>query len=135
MSDTALVVACMGEGVSTPWGYGCLDELHGNFADVTDGEDPRAARIVEAMKNDAIFDTCGDFYNIFEEVVPNVQPHVNRLKELMAAGGARRAMMSGSGPSVFGVFETIEAAMEVCERLNDVGAQAFVCHPRPKYRT
>lgn len=132
MPESVLVVACMGEGVSTPWGYGKLDELHGNFAE-TRVEDARVGRIVDAMKNGKILDTCADFYNIFEEIVPSVQPYVNQIKEIMTAGGARRAMMSGSGPSVFGVFESVEDAMAVTEQLNGMGASAFVCHPREKY--
>ena len=134
MPQCALVVACMGDGVSTPWGYGKLDELHGNFANLQTADDPRAARIADAMKNGAILDTCSDFYNIFEEVVPEVQPYVNKIKSVMNENGALRAMMSGSGPSVFGVFETVEAAMVACEQLKKRGANAFVCHPRPKYK-
>ncbi len=132
MPETTLVVACMGEGVSTPWGYGKLDELHGNFAE-TKAEDARVDRIVDAMKCGKILDTCADFYNIFEEIVPSVQPYVNRIKQIMTEGGAVRAMMSGSGPSVFGVFADVEAAMAVTEKLKQMGADAFVCHPRAKY--
>lgn len=132
MPETTLVVACMGEGVSTPWGYGKLDELHGNFAEKK-AEDARVGRIVNAMACGEILDTCPDFYNIFEEIVPSVQPYVNRIKEIMTAGGAVRAMMSGSGPSVFGVFADTEAAVAVTERLKQMGAAAFVCHPRAKY--
>lgn len=132
MPQSHLVVACMGEGVSTPWGYGKLDELHGYFAEPTE-EDARPARIVAAMKNNEILDTCGDFYNIFEEIVPTVQPYVERLKANMVKNGAKRAMMSGSGPSVFGIFETQEAAVASCEELRSMGAEAFVCYPKPKY--
>ena len=33
MPDCFIVAACGGEGVSTPWGYGLLDELYGGFED------------------------------------------------------------------------------------------------------
>ena len=48
--------------------------------------------------------------------------------------GAAHAMMSGSGPSVFGVFQTTEDAVRSCEQLRAVGAAAFVCHPCGKYQ-
>lgn len=132
MPSCPLVVACMGEGVSTPWAYGKLDELHGCFAqEKTD--DGRHMRIVNAMREGHIDSVCGDFYNIFEEVVPSVQPHVNKLKTAMKEGGALRAMMSGSGPSVFGVFADVRDAEAVCMRLREMGAAAFVCHPCAKY--
>ena len=132
MPDCTLVVACMGEGVSTPWAYGRLDELHGNFAQAR-AEDPRAASIVTAMEKGTVLDVCEDFYNLFEEVVPAVQPYVDRIKTVMTQGGAVRAMMSGSGPSVFGVFSRIEDATATVEALRGMGAAAFVCHPRTKY--
>lgn len=132
MPDTVLVVACMGEGVSTPWGYGRLDELHDNFESKT-VSDPRTERILDAMKNGNILDACDDFYNIFEEIVPTVQPYVDRLKETMREHGALRAMMSGSGPSVFGVFRTVGDAERATAALTEMGASAFVCHPRTKY--
>ncbi len=132
MPDVPMVVACMGEGVSTPWAYGKLDELHNGFSDVT-ASDNRHTRILNALSENRMTDACGDFYNIFEEVVPAVQPYVNRLKETMVECGAIRAMMSGSGPSVFGVFATAEDASRAAETLSKLGAAAFVCHPKAKY--
>ena len=132
MPDCPLVVACMGEGVSTPWAYGKLDELHGNFADGKLQPTTHAA-ILEAMQDGRLADACKHFFNLFEEVVPAEQPYVNQLKKEMVAGGAIRSMMSGSGPSVFGVFENITDAEAVCLRLREKGAAAFVCHPCAKY--
>ena len=51
----------------------------------------------------------------------------------MVQNGAVRAMMSGSGPSVFGVFATLEAADKACSALLAFGAPAFVCHPTKTY--
>ena len=137
MPPCALVVACRGEGVSTPAAYAALDALYGNFADVNRATDKCTAQIVAQivaqMKYGDVMSTCVDFYNIFEDVVPKEQPFVNPIKELMLAHGAKRAMMSGSGPSVFGVFATPEEAMAACEALRKTGASAFVCHPRPQY--
>lgn len=132
MPDVPLVVACMGEGVSTPWAYGKLDELHNSFADVKDSENQHT-QILNALSEARIADACKAFYNCFEEVVPAVQPYVDRLKATMETSGAIRAMMSGSGPSVFGVFATEDAASEAVLRLREMGAAAFVCHPKAKY--
>ena len=132
MPQTPLVVACMGEGVSTPWAYGKLDEAHGGFVSPAP-TDARPDRILRAMENGATEAACESFYNIFEEIVPTVQPYVERLKTTMRESGAVHAMMSGSGPSVFGVFGSVEAATAAVERLREMGAAAFVCHPREKY--
>ena len=132
MPSVPLVVACMGEGVSTPWAYGKLDEAHQNFANAPQ-HDERPEQILRAMRDGRMSDACDVFYNIFEEVVPTVQPHVERLKQTMRDGGAIRAMMSGSGPSVFGVFHTVEEASAVVDRLKKMGGEAFVCHAKGKY--
>ena len=132
LPDCHLVVACMGDGVSTPWAYGELDRKFDDF---------KAARatlageeIADMLSQGApISRLCTSFYNIFEEVVPAVQSYVDKLKQAMADHGAMRAMMSGSGPSVFGIFESAVAASCACDALKKLGASAFVCHPSSAY--
>lgn len=132
MPDIPLVVACMGEGVSTPWAYGRLDALYDGFSKA-DGTDTRYQGVLSAFGDGRVRDACEGFYNLFEQVVPSVQPYVDRIKTVMNESGAVRSMMSGSGPSVFGVFPSTEAATLAVERLQKMGAAAFVCHPKAKY--
>lgn len=127
-----LVVACMGEGVSTPWAYGKLDEAYGFFADAVPNDAP-AQDLLHRMQTDGVLAACPQFFNLFEEVVPKVQPFVDKLKDIMLEHRAARAMMSGSGPSVFGVFHTADDAAAACSALRTFGANAFVCHPTKSY--
>ena len=127
-STCALVVACMGEGVSTPWAYGELDTRFGGFLEPRSIENgKKLTTFLQNQENVSVF--CADFYNIFETVVPSVQECVNPIKDAMCMHGAIRSMMSGSGPSVFGIFEDREKASTACEVLRSMGADAFVCHP------
>ena len=132
MPQSVLAVACMGEGVSTPWAYGKLDEIYGGFAEAAEA-DARPDVILSALQKGDFDTACDNFYNIFEEVVPTVQPYVDQLKATMERHGAMHAMMSGSGPSVFGIFASVEAAAEAVEEMRSMGASAFVCHPTAKY--
>ncbi|MBR2722509.1 MAG: 4-(cytidine 5'-diphospho)-2-C-methyl-D-erythritol kinase [Clostridia bacterium] len=132
MPALPMVVACMGEGVSTPAAYGKLDALHGFFETPTP-EDPRVDRLCAALRQGSISEALEDFYNRFEEVVPLEQPCVDPIKRTMCGCGAKKAMMSGSGPSVFGVFSTQEDAIRAVDALVSMGATAFVCTPRPKF--
>ena len=66
-------------------------------------------------------------YNIFESAVPSARPTVNRLKEKMLQNGALSARMSGSGPSVYGLFDRAETAQKAAEIIQADGARAFVC--------
>ena len=53
---------------------------------------------------------------------------LSSLAEIMKKNGAEYALMSGSGPSVFGKFNDGEKAKDVCEKLLNDGYTAFVCH-------
>ena len=52
--------------------------------------------------------------NVLESVtIPNY-PVIAEIKEKMMEAGAAHAMMSGSGPTVFGLFEDEETAQRAC---------------------
>lgn len=130
--DTVLVVACMGEGVSTPWAYGELDRKFDGFATKRSAE--KGKKLSTSLQNEAsVKELCPQLYNVFESVVPQEQPYVDQIKALMLENGAAVSMMSGSGPSVFGVFEDVSLASKACELLRKMGADAFVCHPSAAY--
>ena len=50
--------------------------------------------------------SCDVWSNDFEAVVVRLYPEVGRAREALKQTGARRVMLSGSGSSVFGVFES-----------------------------
>lgn len=132
MPQGLLVIACRGEGVSTPWAYGELDRLYHDFYPPK-ASDNRYTSIKNAWEKSDLNASCKHFFNLFEEVVPTVQGDVDELKRMMTEAGAVRAMMSGSGPSVFGVFADAQHASAACEGLRNAGAVAYVCHPCGKY--
>ena len=46
-------------------------------------------------------------------------PVIQEIKDLMEANGALKAMMSGSGPTVFGIFDDRSKLREAAEALRD----------------
>ena len=67
----------------------------------------------------------GDFYrmaelmgNVLETVTIPAHPIIQEIKDCMMAHGAVNAMMSGSGPTVFGLFDEEKKAREAYETLN-----------------
>ncbi len=132
MPSGHLVIARMGDGVSTPAAYGALDLKYGDFSTVS--EDLRYLEILETWKKGDLTRSCESFFNLFEEVVAENRPLVSHLKSVMLNAGAIRAMMSGSGPSVFGVFPNAETAQAAHKRLCGMGAVAFLCAPCEGYR-
>ena len=128
IADCFLVVACAGDGVSTPWAYGRLDELYNGFS-----EDRNCAKkvekLIDALQIRDLSAACLHFENVFESVVSEVNPYVDRIKTILTDSGAVRAMMSGSGPSVFGVFERESDARKACEKLMAENITGHFCKP------
>lgn len=129
MPDCHLVIAKRGEGVSTPWAYGKLDALYSNFDPTVTCPDAQLPRLLSALEAQDLEEICAASYNIFEPVVSELQGDVSLIREEMLKNGAVLSRMSGSGPSVFGVFLTEEQAEKACASLRKMGADAYVCRP------
>ena len=112
------VVALGDERVSTPTAYARLDELYNGF----DGESyvPRRLNI---EKDKPICKSCLSkvLYNIFESTAPS---SALLLKERLLMLGAQAALMSGSGPSVFAVFDNAALASSARDALVSDGIYA-----------
>lgn len=67
-------------------------------------------------------------FNLFESVILPRHSTAGRLRDAIAAAGAFGARMSGSGPSVFGLFER-GGAGAVYRALRAAGVPAWICHP------
>ncbi|WP_425059657.1 4-diphosphocytidyl-2-C-methyl-D-erythritol kinase [Sporomusa carbonis] len=59
--------------------------------------------------------------NVLESVTIPAYPEIARIKEFMLEYGAMAALMSGSGPTVFGLTESLEQAETVAGRLKARG--------------
>lgn len=124
MTPYTVVIARGGEGVSTPKAYGMLDEKYGEelakpFGDI--------GKVIDAIKKDNLAEVCKSVYNTFESVVLPTHPEATLYREKLLEYGAVCAMMSGSGPAVFGIFDDTEKADYAHHYLYDMGAKSFVC--------
>ena len=57
--------------------------------------------------------------NVFEPGIISQYPVIQEIKDLMEANGALKAMMSGSGPTVFGIFDDRSKLREATEALRN----------------
>ena len=129
MPDCVLVIARGGQGISTPWAYDALDAKYGDFREQGEMSEARLARVVNAMEQSDLAAMTDAMYNIFESVVLPEHEVAASVKQTMLAGGAIGALMSGSGPSVVGVFADENAAQRVRDEIAQTGTAAFVCRP------
>ena len=66
-------------------------------------------------------------FNAFEAAVLPMCPGAVAIKEQLFELGARASLMSGSGPSVFGLFASAGEAEAAAEKLRAAGHRAFSC--------
>lgn len=121
--DVPLVVACADESVSTPWAYTALDGMYGDFSQAKEtGDKALSALLSWGGKKDV---PPPALFNIFERVVLPVCPGAQDIKRTLSASGASCVLMSGSGPSVFGIFDTDHAAASAARKLVGAGIRAW----------
>jgi len=57
--------------------------------------------------------------NDLEEVVATAYPQINKMKEVLSSVGAEGVLMTGSGPTVFGVFPNGKRALEAFRKMKN----------------
>lgn len=64
--------------------------------------------------------------NDLETVSLNRHPEISEVKRVLIESGARGALMSGSGSSVFGLFDTRSAALRACREIGRMRAWRMI---------
>lgn len=71
---------------------------------------PDIDQCIEDIRRGSLTDLCGHMGNVLESVTIPAYPVIREIKEHMMENGAVGAMMSGSGPTVFGLFSDEKTA-------------------------
>lgn len=121
------VIATTSEHVSTPTAYKRLDEVYSNFdgSVITDSQS-RYSNLLFDMRNGIL--TEKSLYNVFEAAVLPICPRAEEIKKALLDLGAKASLMSGSGPSVFGVFYDEASALAAKETLKAKGINAHYAY-------
>lgn len=126
MPKCTILIAKPGISVSTKFVY---ENLHAN--DLKPEQHPDVDRMIEAMKEKNLDLLCERMGNVLETVTIPAYPVIQEIKEHMMACGAAGAMMSGSGPTVFGIFHSpvqAKAAMKDL-KINGLAKQLYLTTP------
>lgn len=73
--------------------------------------------ILQDIENGDLEKLCGKLENVLESVTGKEYPVIGEIEEEMKEEGALQALMSGSGPTVFGIFREKEEAERAKERI------------------
>ncbi len=109
-----VIIAKPGISVSTKYVYGHLDA-----AGIK--EHPDIDGMIEAIREGSYEGVVRRLGNVLETVTQERHPVIGEIKELLTAHGADGALMSGSGPTVFGLFREEKKAREALRALEKSG--------------
>lgn len=84
-------------------------------------------RLIQYIQEDDLPSLAKNMANVMEKVVIPKYPIIQKIKEIMVGYGALGSIMSGSGPTVFGLFDD-EAKLYRCkEELEKHIEKVYVC--------
>jgi len=114
-----IVLAYPGFSVATAWVYANLP--------------PKLTKVGVNTSITALLESLDKLENLLvndlEQVTLRRYPEIVRLKSMLSRAGAAGVLMSGSGSSVFGVFESKRLAEQAYRRMRyEEGVQAFLVH-------
>ena len=106
-------------GISTKEAYAAYDreERH---------EHPDIDGLIRAIEAQDLKALCASMGNVLEPVSMNMHPEIGNIKAKMLELGAAGSMMSGSGPTVFGLFGEEETAARAGRELKEAFPEAEV---------
>lgn len=107
-----VLVAKPGINVSTKFVY---ENLHAN--DLRPEQHPDIDGMIRAIKAQDLQEIADKLGNVLETVTVKEYPVIQEIKDKMVEFGAIGSLMSGSGPTVFGLFTNPKAAQQAYEEL------------------
>ena len=123
MPKCYILIAKPGISVSTKAVYDKLDSKKIE-------EHPDIDGILEGLQEENLSKIAASMGNVLEKVTIEDYPIIEEIKDAMKAAGALNAMMSGSGPTVFGIFEDKTKAREAQQRIRQskLAGQVYVAN-------
>ena len=82
---------------------------------------PDVDGMIEALKISDLSGVASRMENVLETVTVHMHPEIETIKKAMKEKGAMNAIMSGSGPTVFGIFDDEEVAKMAAEHIRSLG--------------
>lgn len=119
LKNAHLVIAKPQFSVSTKWVYE-------NFKMENVEKRPDTKSVIQAIAEENIENLSKHSANVLESVTENQYPVISEYKKLLNESGAVFSMMSGSGPTVFGIFDNEKTAKTAFEIISALTPESFL---------
>ncbi len=113
MPKCYILVAKPAISVSTKWVYETLDAKEIM-------EHPDIDGLLQGLEEQDLSKIASSMGNVLESVTIERYPIIETIKDAMKEAGALNAMMSGSGPTVFGIFDNRKVAQRAWQKLRNM---------------
>ncbi|GGA70866.1 4-(cytidine 5'-diphospho)-2-C-methyl-D-erythritol kinase [Ornithinibacillus halotolerans] len=105
-------------GVSTKTIFGQV-----NMDEITH---PNTQAVIDALFEQDFSKLCANIGNSLERITTSIHPEVLRIKEKMRQAGAPGVLMSGSGPTVYGIVEQHSKAKRIYNSLKGFCPEVYL---------
>jgi len=108
--------------IPTKWAYNNLD------LGLIKREKNNTIAMLKALKERELQGIAKNLFNSFEGLIIKRYPEIRKIKDRLIEEGAMGALMSGSGPTVFGIAQNKEQALKIYEKLKSEYKSIWVVH-------
>jgi 4-diphosphocytidyl-2-C-methyl-D-erythritol kinase len=122
MPKCFFVLAKPKQSVSTPEVYREIDKKQ-------IAEHPDTNGVIECLKEKDLNGIAKRLFNVMEVVSVKICPDIEKLKSTILDFSPLGVVMSGSGPTVFGIFDDEQKANACFHQCKLLTNEAFVCEP------
>ena len=126
MPDCVIVLIKPEAGASTAHVYRALDAMEGYHHPDIDGQ-------IDALRRGDLQGLCARCENVLELVTGGSLPLIGEVEDFFIKNGAVTARMSGSGPTVYAIYETSQSAEQArgafLRTEMAAGCRTFLCRP------
>jgi 4-diphosphocytidyl-2-C-methyl-D-erythritol kinase len=80
---------------------------------------PDVSKVINGLRRGDLQELLKGWGNVMETVTMKMFPQLEAVKNELVETGANGVLMSGSGPTIFGVYSEREVARDACQKLRD----------------
>ena len=95
------------------------DTVYEKYDSLKSVEHPDIDGIIRGLDASDVCQVAGSMGNVLEQVMIPLYPIIGQIKNTMLDAGAKGAVMSGSGPTVFGLFDNRSAARKAAAKIRN----------------